>query len=361
MFSRFFINRPIFAAVVSIVITLGGFITMLNLPISQYPNIEPPTVTVSTTYPGANAQVVADTVGAPIEQQVNGVDGMLYMSSQSANDGSYSLTVTFETGTDLNMAQVLVQNRVAIALPQLPEDVKRIGVTTKKKSPNFALAINIISPDGRYDDIYLSNYANLRLRDELGRIPGAGDVQVMGADLYSMRIWLDPDKLQARGLTTGDVVRAIQEQNVQVAAGVIGQPPAPKGQSFQYTVSVLGRLEDVEQFKDIIVKTDANGGLTRVRDVARVELGAQSYNVKTALNHKPSALIFIYQLPGANLLDLSRRARAVMDRLKQSFPQGIEYVVTYDASWVVQASIEEIVVTLLIAAILVILTVIVFL
>ena len=361
MFSRFFINRPIFAGVVSIIITLGGFITMLSLPIAQYPNIEPPTVTVSASYPGANAKVVADTVAAPIEQQVNGVEGMIYMSSNSADDGSYNLTVTFETGTNLDMAQVLVQNRVAIAEPQLPEDVKRIGVTTKKKSPNFALAINIISPDGRYDDIYLSNYATLRLRDELSRVPGAGDVQVMGADQYSMRIWLDPEKLLARGITTEDVANAIREQNVQVAAGVIGQPPAPKGQSFQYTVNVMGRLEDVEQFKNIIIKTDAGGRMTRVKDVARVELGAQSYNLKTNLNDKPSALIFIYQLPGANLLELSQRARAVMERLKKSFPQGIDYVITYDASWVVQASIDEIVVTLVIAAILVILTVFVFL
>ncbi len=361
MFSRFFINRPIFAAVVSIIITLGGFITMISLPIAQYPNIEPPTVTVSATYPGANAKVVAETVAAPIEQQVNGVEGMIYMSSNSADDGSYNLTVTFETGTNLDMAQVLVQNRVAIAEPQLPEDVKRIGVTTKKKSPNFALAINLISPDGRYDDIYLSNYATLRLRDELSRVPGAGDVQVMGAGDYSMRIWLDPEKLLARGITTEDVANAIREQNVQVAAGVIGQPPAPKGQSFQYTVNVLGRLEDVEQFKNIIIKTDSGGRLTRVKDVARVELGAQTYNIKSELNHKPSALIFIYQLPGANLLDLSQRARVVMDRLKKSFPEGIDYVVTYDASWVVQASINEIVVTLLIAAILVILTVFIFL
>ncbi len=361
MFSRFFINRPIFAGVVSIVITLGGLITMLSLPIAQYPNIEPPTVTVSASYPGANAKVVADTVAAPIEQQVNGVEGMIYMSSNSADDGSYNLTVTFETGTNLDMAQVLVQNRVAIAEPQLPEDVKRIGVTTKKKSPNFALAINLISPDGRYDDIYLSNYATLRLRDELSRVPGAGDVQVMGAGAYSMRIWLDPEKLLALGITTEDVANAIREQNIQVAAGVIGQPPAPKGQSFQYTVTVRGRLEDVEQFKNIIIKAEPGGRLTRVKDVARVELGAQSYNIQSKLNDKPSSLIFIYQLPGANLLDLSQRARAVMERLKKSFPQGMDYVITYDASWVVQASINEIVVTLLIAAILVILTVFVFL
>jgi len=361
MFSKFFINRPIFAAVVSIVITLTGAIALLDLPVAQYPGIEPPTVTVSTSYPGANPRVVADTVAAPIEQQVNGVEGMLYMSSVSAADGSYNLTVTFETGTDLDMAAVLVQNRVAVASSSLPEDVKRIGVTTKKKSPSFAMAINLISPDGRYDDIYLANFAVLRLRDELSRVPGAGDVQVMGAGDYSMRLWLDPDKLTARGLTTGDVADALAEQNVQVAAGVIGQPPAPADQAFQYSVNVLGRLSEVDQFEDIVLKTGADGRVTRVKDVARVELGAQTYGVKSQLNGKPSALIFIYQLPGANLLSLSKRVVAQMEALKAGFPQGMDYVLTYDSSWVVTESINEIVETLAIAAILVILTVFVFL
>ena len=361
MLSRFFIHRPIFAAVVSIVITLGGAVTLFNLPIAQYPDIQPPTVTVSTIYPGASAQVVADTVAAPIEEQVNGVEGMIYMSSTSAGDGSYNLTVTFETGTDLDMAAVLVQNRVAVALPQLPEEVKRAGVTTRKRSPNFAVAINLVSPDGRYDDIYLSNFATLRVKDELARIPGAGAVQVLGADLYSMRIWLDPRKLEARGLTTNDVVAAIRAQNVQVAAGVIGQPPAPKGQDFQYTVQVRGRLSEPEEFGRIVVKVGRGGALTRLKDVARIELGAKTYGVSSQLNGKPSALIFVYQLPGSNLLDLSQRVRAAMERLKTGFPQGIDYTVTYDASWVVEASIHEIVITLLIAALLVILTVYVFL
>ncbi len=361
MFSRFFINRPIFAAVVSIVITLGGFITMMSLPIAQYPDIEPPTVTVSTTYPGASAQVVADTVAAPIEQQVNGVEGMLYMQSTSASDGSYNLTVTFETGTNLDMAAVLVQNRVAVAMASLPEDVKRIGVTTKKKSPSFAMCINLLSKDGRFSDIYLSNYATLRVRDELSRLPGAGDVQVMGAGNYSMRLWLDPQKMESLKITTSDVVSAIQEQNIQVAAGVIGQPPAPKTQSFQYTVNVLGRLKDVEQFKNIIVKTGESGRLVRVKDVARVELGAESYNVVCNLNGNPTSLIMIYQLPGANLLALSQEVRRAMAKLKAGFPEGLDYQVTYDASWVVNESIKEIVETLAIAAFLVILTVFVFL
>ena len=259
MFSRFFINRPIFSAVVSIVIVLSGLITLSSLPVAQYPEIAPPTIQVTASYPGANAKVVADTVAAPIEQQVNGVEGMIYMSSVSASDGSYTLTVTFETGTDTDMANVLVQNRVAIAQNTLPSDVRRLGVNTKKQSTNFAAMITLVSSDGRYDDVYLSNYATVYIRDELSRIKGASDVSVLGAGDYSMRVWLNPEKLKYLGLTTDDVANAISEQNVQVAAGIIGQPPAPKDQSFQYTVSVLGRLEDVEQFKNIIVKTGDDG------------------------------------------------------------------------------------------------------
>ena len=361
MLSRFFINRPIFAAVVSLIITIGGGITMLSLPISQYPVIEPPTVTVSASYPGANAKVVADTVAAPIEQQVNGVEGMIYMSSVCANDGSYSLTVTFETGTDLDMAQVLVQNRVAIAEPKLPEDVKRIGITTKKKSPSFALMVAIMAKGGEYDDVYLANYATLNIKDELSRVPGAGDVLVLGADEYSMRIWLDPEKMKSLDLTTDDIVSAIKEQNVQVAAGTIGLPPAPKGQDFQYTVSVLGRLEHAKQFENIIVKTASGGRITRVKDLGRVELGAKSYNMKAQLNGKPNAMIQVFQLPGANVLDLANNVKARMKELSKRFPQGVEYVVAYDASDVVVASINEIVETLFIAAVLVVLTVFVFL
>ncbi|KMY68890.1 hypothetical protein AAU61_04755 [Desulfocarbo indianensis] len=361
MFSRFFINRPIFAAVVSIVIVIGGLMTMLSLPIAQYPVIEPPTVTVSTAYPGANAKVVADTVAAPIEQEVNGVEGMIYMSSTCANDGSYNLTVTFETGTDLDIAAVLVQNRVSVAMAKLPEDVKRIGVTTKKKSSGFAMIINLIAKDGRYDDVFLSNYATLNLRDELSRLPGAGDVQVLGAGDYSMRIWLDPEKMRARDLTTADIAAALQEQNVQVAAGTIGLPPAPRNQAFQYSVSVLGRLEDVGQFEEIIVKTGEGGRFTRIRDIGRVELGAQSYNVVCQLNEQPTTLIQIFQLPGANLLQLSAAVKDKLKELGQRFPEGLEYVVAYDASNVVNASIDEIIETLIIAAILVILTVYVFL
>ncbi|MBU2518008.1 MAG: multidrug efflux RND transporter permease subunit [Proteobacteria bacterium] len=361
MFSRFFIQRPIFAAVVSIVIVLGGLLTLAGLPISQYPTIEPPTVTVTANYPGASAMVVAATVAQPIEEQVNGVEGMIYMSSNSASDGSYTLTVTFETGTDQDMAQVLVQNRVGIADPKLPEEVRRLGVTTKKKSTNFALCVNIMDTKGIYDDIFLANFATINIKDELSRVYGVGDVQIFGAGNYSMRLWLDPQKLKTYSLTTDDIASAIKEQNVQVAAGVIGQPPAPKGQNFQLTVTVLGRLQDVSQFEQIIVKTGSDGRMVRVKDVARVELGAQTYTMGSKMNQKSTATIMIYQLPGANLLDISQKCRAVLDRLKPSFPQSVEAIVTYDASDVVRASIQEIVETLIIAAILVILTVFVFL
>jgi HAE1 family hydrophobic/amphiphilic exporter-1 len=361
MFSKFFINRPIFAAVISIVIVIAGAVTLLNLPVAQYPNIAPPTVQVMANYPGANADVVAKTVAAPIEQEVNGVDGMIYMSSNSASNGSYVLTVTFDTGTDLDMATVLVQNRVAVALSSLPEEVKRLGVTTKKTSPDFALMINLLSTDGKMDDVYLSNYATLHIRDVLSRVDGVGDVQVLGADAYSMRVWLDPEAMDARGLTTSDVVAAISEQNVQVAAGTIGKPPAPKGQSFQYTVNVKGRLTDPAEFGNIVVKTGEGGRLTRVRDVAKVELGAKSYDVEVQLNQKPASLIIVNQRPGANVLAVSKKCRAAMEDLKKRFPQGLEYVVAYDASDVVNASIKEIVETLFIAALLVVLTVYIFL
>ncbi|ABK19591.1 efflux RND transporter permease subunit [Syntrophobacter fumaroxidans] len=365
MLSRFFIDRPIFANVIAIVTIIFGLVTLLLLPVEQYPQITPPTVLVSTVYPGASAEVVADTVAAPIEQQVNGVEHMLYMSSNSANDGSYSLTVTFEVGTNLDMAQVLVQNRVAIAEPTLPDDVKRQGVNVQKQSTSFIQFIALSSPDGSHDDLFLSNYATLNVRDELSRIEGVGNVSVMGSASYSMRVWLDPEKLKSRSLTTQDVVDAIQEQNVQVAAGQIGQPPAPAGQNFQYTVTTLGRLSDVEQFQNIIVKTTADSQvgarITRVKDVARVELGGQVYDQYFQMHGKPAAGIGIYQLPGANALDVSTKVSKKMAELSKSFPAGVTYDIPFDTTRFVTASIHEVYKTLIEAGILVLIVILVFL
>src|SRR6266849_3664088 len=306
MLARFFIDRPVLAWVISIVIGLIGLIAVGLLPIAQYPEITPPTVRVTANYPGANAQVVADTVAAPIEQQVVGVEGMLYMASQSNNDGSYSLDVTFELGTNVNMAQVLVQNRVAIAEPILPDVVKAIGVITKKRSPDILLGISLYSDDDPetgqpyYDSLYLSNYSTIQLKDAISRVEGVGDVLILGQQDYSMRVWLDPDKLQSRNLTVGDVIRVLREQNVQVAAGQIGQPPVPNGQDFQYTLSTLGRLVDAGQFADIVLKTGTDGEVTYLKDVARTELGAKNQDQSLTLDGKPSVGLAIFQLPGSN-------------------------------------------------------------
>lgn len=361
MFSKFFIERPIFATVLSIVIIMAGTITVGSLPVAQYPEITPPTVEVSATYPGANATVVAETVAAPIEQQVNGVENMIYMSSTSASDGSYKLTVSFEVGTDLDMAQVLVQNRVKLAEPNLPEEVKRQGVNTKKKSTNIILFISLYSPNGEFDELFLSNYATLNLKDALARIRGVGEVMIFPPSDYSMRIWLDPEQLKSRRLTTKDVLDAIAEQNVQVAAGQIGQPPAPAGQSFQYPVNVLGRLTDVDEFEDIIVKTGEGGRITRLREVARVELGGKSYDVTSRLNGAPAAAVAIYQLPGANALDVATQVRAAMDDMSRFFPEGVEYRIPYDTTIFVEKSIEEVYTTLFQAAGLVFLVLYLFL
>ncbi|MDH3888374.1 MAG: efflux RND transporter permease subunit, partial [Gammaproteobacteria bacterium] len=329
MFSKFFIEHPIFASVISIVIVIAGLVSAGLLPISQYPEITPPTVEVKASYPGANAAVVAETVAAPIEQEVIGVENMIYMSSVSAGDGSYTLTVTFEVGTDLDMASILVQNRVTLAEPKLPEEVKRQGVNTKKKSPNIILIASLSSPDDRYDELYMSNYATLRIRDTLSRIPGVGDVSIYPESDYSMRIWLDPTLLKSRSLTTTEVIAAIREQNVQVAAGQIGQPPVPAGQNFQYAVNVLGRLTDVEQFEDIIIKTGKGGRVTRLKDVARIDLGGKTYDITSRLSGKPSASIAVYQLPGSNALDVSSRVHAAMQEMSSYFPEGLVYSIPY--------------------------------
>jgi len=361
MISKFFIEHPIFASVISIVIVLAGAVAVGVLPIAQYPEITPPTVEVKATYPGANASVVAETVASPIEQEVIGVENMIYMSSVSAGDGSYTLTVSFEVGTNLDMAQVLVQNRAKLAEPKLPEEVRREGVKVKKKSPNIVLIASLYSPDGRFDELFMSNYATLRIRDTLSRIPGVGDVSIYPPSDYSMRIWLDPHKLKSLGMTTGEVLRAVQEQNVQVAAGQIGQPPAPRGQSFQLAVNVLGRLTEIEQFEEIIIKTGEGGRFTRLKDVARIELGGQTYDITSRLSGLPSASIAVYQLPGSNALLVSDQVRAALKEMSAYFPEGLEYKIPYDTTIFVDTAIKQVYITLLEAVALVFLVLFVFL
>lgn len=361
MLSRFFIERPIFANVIAIVTMLLGGLALWTLPVEQYPNITPPTIQISATYPGANASVVADTVATPIEQQVNGVEDMLYMSSASSSDGSYSLTLTFDIGTALDNAQVLVQNRVALAEPFLPEEVQRQGITVSKQSTNIILVLALVAPEGQYDSLFLSNYATLRLRDALSRIEGVGNVTVFGTAEYSMRIWLDPEKMQARRLTTQDVVAAVREQNVQVAAGQIGQPPIQQGQNFQYTVSVPGRLSDVEEFANIIVKSTEAGQITYLKDVARVELGARSYDQFNLKSGQPNANIGIYQLPGANALDVAENVKQAMERLSQAFPSGMHYEIPLDTTIFIEESVHDVYRTFLEAGVLVLIVILAFL
>jgi HAE1 family hydrophobic/amphiphilic exporter-1 len=361
VFSRFFIYRPVFALVISIVIVILGVISIPTLPVESMPDITPPTVQVSTVFPGANAQVVEQTVTTPIEQQVNGVEDMIYMSSKSTSAGSMDLTVSFEIGTDVDMAAVLTQNRVSVAEPLLPEEVKRQGVTVKKKSTNMVLMATLISPDGRYDDLFLSNFATTRVKDVLARVPGVGEVVMMGAKDFGMRIWLDPGRLKARGLTTDDVVGALREQNVQVAAGKIGAPPNPAGLDFEYAVTTLGRLETVAQFENIIVKSGGDGELVRVRDVARVELGARDYSWDLQLNGRPSVGLAVYQLPGANALGVKDGVESELARLAETFPEGLEAVVAFDQTRYISASIAEVITTLIVAILLVVFTVFLFL
>lgn len=365
MFSKFFIERPVFANVIAIMTMLIGAVTIFWLPVEQFPQITPPTVTVSTSYPGADAQVLSDTVASPVEQEINGVEGMLYMSSTCASDGSYRLTVTFEVGTDLDKAQVLIQNRVAIAQPRLPQEVQRQGITTKKQSTSIIMVVGLTSPNGEYDSLFLSNYATLRVKDALSRIYGVGDIQVFGSSSYGMRIWLDPEKLKARSLTTEDVLASISEQNVQVAAGQVGQSPSPADQNFQFTVTTLGRLVDPEQFGNIIVKTvedqPARMRLTRIKDVARIELGAQSYDQWGEISGKPAAAIGVFQLPGANALDVAKRVRETMEELKKTFPEGMIHSYPFNPTAFVEASIHEVYKTLYEAGVLVLIVILVFL
>ncbi|NII12331.1 multidrug efflux RND transporter permease subunit [Oleiagrimonas sp. C23AA] len=356
-----FIDRPILAAVLSILIVIAGAIALPLLPISEYPEVVPPTVVVHASYPGASPETIAQTVATPLETQINGVEGMLYTSSQSTSDGALTLTVTFALGTDLDNAQVQVQNRVAQALPKLPQEVQRLGVTTQKASPDLTMVVHLISPDKRYNMLYLSNYARLRVKDQLARLSGVGDVQIFGAGEYSMRVWLDPQKLAARNLTTGDVVKAIQEQNVEVAAGSLNAPPAPNNAAFQLNINTRGRLVTAEDFRRIIVRTDTDGAVVHLGDVARVELGANQYALRSLLDNQSAVALPIFQRPGSNALQISHDVRATMAQLKKSFPQGMDYRIVYDPTVFVRGSIEAVVHTLFEAIILVVLVVIVFL
>ncbi|HET8790455.1 MAG TPA: efflux RND transporter permease subunit, partial [Modicisalibacter sp.] len=360
-FSQFFIQRPIFAAVLSLLILIGGAISLFKLPISEYPEVVPPTVVVNATYPGANPKVIGATVATPLEQAINGVENMLYMSSQSTADGKLTLTVTFALGTDLDNAQVQVQNRVARALPKLPEEVQRLGVTAIKASPNLTMVVHLTSPDDRYDMLYLSNYAILNIKDELARLKGVGDVQLFGAGDYALRVWLDPNQVASRNLTATDVVNAIREQNRQVAAGALGAPPAPNATNFQLSINTQGRLVSKEEFENIIVRAGQNGEIVRLKDIARIELGASQYALRSLLDNKPAVAIPIFQRPGSNALELSDAVRERMAELKQAFPEGIDYTIVYDPTIFVRGSIEAVVHTLLEAILLVVLVVVLFL
>src|SRR5712671_6712920 len=360
-FSHFFIRRPIFAGVLSIVIFIVGLIAMMRLPISEYPEVVPPTIVVRASYPGANPKTISETVAAPLEQIVNGVEDSLYMFSQSTADGVMTLTVTFKLGTDIDKAQVQVQNRVAQALPKLPEEVRRLGVTTVKQSPDLTMVVHLFSPSGRYDEVYLRNYATLQVKDVLARIPGAGDVEVFGSGDYAMRVWLNPDKIAAQNLTASDVVSAIREQNVQVAAGAVGQQPVGAPVNFELQINAKGRLISEEQFGQIIIKTGPHGEKTLLKDIARIELGASGYSLRSLLNNKTAVALPIFQSPGANALQLPENVRRTMRELKQNFPQGIDYAVVYDPTVFVRHSIDAVIHTLAEAILLVVIVVILFL
>src|SRR6201747_1147174 len=361
MISKFFIERPVVSNVIAILMILLGGVCLFRLAVAQYPDVVPPTVQVTTRYPGASAKTVVDTVALPIEQQVNGDEGMLYMQSYSAADGTYTLTVTFKIGTDLNFAQVLVQNRVSSALSQLPTSVQNQGVTVQKKSTSILLFVTLSSPDATYDSLFLSNYATINIKDELARLPGVGNVTVFGAGQYSMRVWLDPNKLQVRGLMPQDVISSIQQQSQQVTAGQVGAPPTPAGQAFQYTLNVNGRLDDKTQFEDVIVKTGNNGDVTRVRDVGSVELGAQTYSQVFSLNKRPAAGISGFQTPGANALEVEKAVEKKMEALAKAFPQDVTYDAPFDTTKFVSESINEVYKTLIEAGLLVLVVILIFL
>jgi len=359
--AQYFVERPILAGVLSVLFLIAGGIAVFKLPISEYPEVVPPTVVVKASYPGANPKVIAETVATPLEEQINGVEGMLYTSSQSTSDGQMTLTVTFALGTDLDNAQVQTQNRVSQALPRLPEEVQRLGVTTTKSSPDLTMVVHLTSPDNRYDMLYLSNYARTRIKDQLARLDGVGDVQLFGAGEYSMRVWMNPEKLAIRNLTTGDVIKAVREQNIEVAAGALNAPPGPNSNAFQVNINTQGRLVTEDDFLNIIVRSDPTGSVTHLRDVARVELGSNNYALRSLLNNREAVAIPIFQRPGSNAIAISDEVRAEMATLKKDFPQGVNYTIVYDPTVFVRGSIEAVVHTLFEAIILVVLVVILFL
>ena len=360
-FSHFCIDRPVFATVMSILIVLLGAAAYFTLPVAQYPEIAPPTIDIRASYPGASAEVISNTVATPIEQEVNGVEDMLYMTSQATSDGQLQITVTFALGTDLNTAQVLVQNRVAVAESRLPEDVRRIGVTVRKSSPDILMVIHLMSPDGSRDPLYISNYATLQVRDALARLDGVGDVRIFGARDYAMRIWLDPEKVASRNLTAPDVIAALRAQNVQVASGVVNQPPVPEQGAFQMNVETLGRLSDPRQFRNIVVKTDADGRVTRLDDIAPVELAAQDYTANGYLDEIPAVPLLVFQRPGSNALATSDRLLATMEELSKDFPPGVKYDVIYNPTEFIAESVAEVETTIWIAIVLVVIVVVLFL
>ncbi len=360
-FSHFFIDRPIFASVLSLIILIVGGIAQLRLPVAEYPEIAPPTVNVTATYPGASAEVIAQTVATPLEQEINGVDDMLYIVSQSTGDGLLSINVVFKPGVDIDQAQVLVQNRTAVAQPRLPEDVQRLGIVVRKASPDLMMVVHMVSPDGSRDQQYISNYATLYVKDVLSRVDGVGNVQVFGARDYSMRVWLDPARVASHNMTAGEVVAAIRAANLQVAAGAINQAPAVSPGGFTLSVQTLGRLTAPEEFGNIVLRAETDGSVTRLRDVGRIELGAQDYTVNAYLDNKTATALVIFQRPGSNALQTSAAVTAAMEGLKKSFPPGLDYTVVYNPTEFIQASVDAVIHTLFEALLLVVIVVILFL
>ncbi|MEO1017424.1 MAG: efflux RND transporter permease subunit, partial [Pseudomonadota bacterium] len=360
-FAHFFVDRPIFATVIAVVIMLLGGYAYTTLPVSQYPEVVPPTIVVNASYPGASAETIADAVATPIEQEINGVDDMIYMLSQSTGDGRVQITVTFALGTDLDTAQVLVQNRVAVAEPRLPEEVRRLGITTQKSSPDLMMVIHLNSPDGSLDQLYISNYATLQIRDVLSRINGVGDVQIFGARDYSMRVWLDPDRMAELNLAASDVVHAVQGQNVEVASGTLGQQPVPGQPAFELSIETQGRLDEVDDFEDIVVAGGDNGRLIRIRDVGRVEIGAQDYLRNAYLDDRQAVAIAIFQRPGTNALETAEQVQSTVEELSASFPNGLGYEIIYNPTEFIQQSVDEVVRTIFEASLLVVIVIIVFL